>query len=193
LKSFASQVGGIQPLSSPEGRQAIEAEIGATEVLFLDSISTLGWFATNDEENWLDFLRWLNHLRQLGLCVNFLHHAGKSGMSRGHSRSEDMLDISIKLTRDEADKDVDWLKFNMEYDKFRDDPRGICSTIVEFKEGQWRDTPVPKERLQILEEYLRLHPGTSSRTVERDHPELGTYKTIQKLMRELNKLKAEGR
>ena len=62
ILTFASQVGGIQPLSSPEGRQAIEAELGDAEVLFLDSISTLGWFATNDEENWLDFLRWLNHL-----------------------------------------------------------------------------------------------------------------------------------
>ena len=191
ILTFASQVGGIQPLSTPEGRQAIEAEIGAADILFLDSISTLGWFATNDEENWLEFLRWLNHLRQLGLCVIFLHHAGKSGMSRGHSRSEDMLDISIKLTREEADKEVDWLKFTMEYDKFRDNPKGIRSLIVEYKDGQWHDTPVEKERLQALEEYLCLHPAASSRKVARDLPELGSYRTVQKLMRKLDETKNE--
>jgi len=191
ILTFASQVGGIQPLSTPEGRQAIEAEMGATEVLFLDSISTLGWFATNDEENWLEFLRWLNHLRQLGLCIIFLHHAGKSGMSRGHSRSEDMLDISIKLTRDEADKDVDWLKVTMEYDKFRDNPKGIRTTIVEYKDGQWQDTPVEKERLQALEEYLCLHPKASSRTIARELPELGSHITVQKLMRKLEEMKGE--
>lgn len=188
ILTFSSQMSGIQPLSTPEGRQAIEAEIGATEVLFLDSISTLGWFATNDEENWLEFLRWLNHLRQLGLCIIFLHHAGKSGMSRGHSRSEDMLDISIKLTRDEADKDVDWLKVTMEYDKFRDNPKGIRSTIVAYKEGQWRDTPVEKEKLQALEEYLCRHPQASSRAIARELPELGSHITVLKLIR---KMKAE--
>jgi hypothetical protein len=191
ILTFFSQVGGIQPLSTPEGRQAIEAEIGDAEVLFLDSISTLGWFATNDEENWLEFLRWLNHLRQLGLCIIFLHHAGKSGMSRGHSRSEDMLDISIKLTRNEDDKDVDWLKFTMEYDKFRDNPKGIRSTIVEYKEGQWLDTLVEKDKLQTLEEYLCLNPKASLRKIARDLPELGSHMTVQKLIKKLDEMKAE--
>jgi hypothetical protein len=139
----------------------------------------------------LEFLRWLNHLRQLGLCVIFLHHAGKSGMSRGHSRSEDMLDISIKLTRAEADKDVDWLRFTMEYDKFRDNPKGICSTVVEYQDGQWRDTPVEKEKLQALEEYLCLHPKASSRTIARDLPVLGSHATVQKLQHKLDRMKAE--
>jgi hypothetical protein len=191
ILTFFSQVGGIQPLSTPEGRQALEAEIGDAEVLFLDSISTLGWFATNDEENWLEFLRWLNHLRQLGLCIIFLHHAGKSGMSRGHSRSEDMLDISIKLTRDAADEDVDWLKFTMEYDKFRGDRKGVRSTVVEYQGGQWRDTPVEKEKLQALEEYLCLHPTASSRKIAHDLPELGSYRTVQKLMKKLDQAGAE--
>jgi AAA domain/DnaB-like helicase N terminal domain len=186
LLTFASQVNGILPLSTAQGRQALEAEIGDAEVLFLDSISTLGWFATNDEENWLEFLQWLNHLRQLGLCVIFLHHAGKSGMSRGHSRSEDMLDISIKLTRDEADKEVDWLKFTMEYDKFRDNPKGIRSTIVQYREGRWTDEFVEVEKLRALDDYLVQHPTASSRKIAHDLPELGTYRTVQNLRKKLD-------
>jgi hypothetical protein len=191
ILTFASQVNGIMPLSTAQGRQALEAEIGDAEVLFLDSISTLGWFATNDEENWLEFLQWLNRLRQRGLCVIFLHHAGKSGMSRGHSRSEDMLDISIKLTRAEEDKDVDWLKFTMEYDKFRDNPKGIRSTIVEYKDGRWSDSLVEVEKLKALDDYLTLHPAASSRKIAHDLPELGTYRTVQTLKKKLESQKAE--
>ena len=102
-----------------------------------------------------------------------------------------MLDISIKLNREEADKVVDWLKFTVEYDKFRDNPNGIRSTIVEYKDGQWRDTPVEKEKLTALDEYLRLHPTASSRKVAHDLPELGSYVTVQKLMKKLNEMKAE--
>jgi hypothetical protein len=189
MLTFASQADGLVPLSTEQGRKALELVLGETEVLFLDSVSTLGWFPTNDEENWLEFLRWLNRLRQRGLCVIFLHHAGKSGMSRGHSRSEDMLDISIKLTRDEADKEKDWLRFTMEYDKFRYNPKGIRSLIVEYKESQWREIPVEKEKLKTLEEYLCLHPGASSRKIALDLPELGSHTTIQKLIRKLQEKK----
>jgi hypothetical protein len=102
-----------------------------------------------------------------------------------------MLDISIKLTRNEDDKDVDWLKFTMEYDKFRDNPKGIRSTIVEYKEGQWLDTLVEKDKLQTLEEYLCLNPKASLRKIARDLPDLGSHMTVQKLIKKLDEMKAE--
>jgi hypothetical protein len=51
--------------------------------------------------------------------------------------------------------------------------------------------PVEKEKLIALEEYLRLHPTAGSRKVARDLPELGSYVTVQKLIRKLNEIKAE--
>ena len=109
LITFFSQVDGITSLSTPQGRQSLESEIGDAEVLFLDSVATLTAFPTNDEEGWIEFLQWLNHLRQRGLCVIFLHHAGKSGMQLGwysaqwhlHSREESYLN-AVRLVAGEV-------------------------------------------------------------------------------------------
>jgi hypothetical protein len=187
ILAFTSQVEDIQYLSTPAGRKAIETNLGDAEVLILDSISTLGGFATNDEEHWLEFLHWLNQLRRRGLCIIFLHHAGKSGMQRGHSRSEDMLDVSIKLTRSEEDQEVDWLKVTMEYDKFRADRRGVRTTVVEYKEGRWLDMLKDSDKLKTLEEYMCAHPTASARAVTRDLPWLGSPPTVLKLMKKLKR------
>lgn len=190
LITFFSQVDGIASLSTAQGRQALEAEVGDAEVLFLDSISTLGNFPTNDEECWIEFLQWLNHLRQRGLCVIFLHHAGKSGMQRGHSRSEDLLDVSIKLTRDQGEE-CDWLKCTLTYDKFRDNPKGIRSLIVEYREGQWLHEALEVEKMQALAQYLAERPNVSVRTIARDLPELGGRSSVQRLKKKLEE-QAEG-
>lgn len=191
LITFFSQVDGITSLSTPQGRQALEAVVGDAEVLFLDSISTLGNFPTNDEECWIEFLQWLNHLRQRGLCVIFLHHAGKSGMQRGHSRSEDLLDVSIKLSRDPGE-DCDWLKCTLTYDKFRDNPKGIRSLIVEYRDGQWLHEALEVEKLQALQQYLSEQPNASVRTIARDLPELGGRSSVQRLKEKLEEKAEEG-
>jgi hypothetical protein len=69
------------------------------EVLFLDSIATLVEIPTNDEDTWMSYLAWRNKMRSKGLCINEVHHAGKAGLQRGHSRVEDNLDVQIKLER----------------------------------------------------------------------------------------------
>jgi len=78
----------IPSLAFPAGQTLVEESIGNAHVLVLDSISTLFNIATNDEENWLGIQNWLKRLRSQGLCVLYLHHAGKSGMQRGSSKSE---------------------------------------------------------------------------------------------------------
>jgi putative DNA primase/helicase len=135
-------------------------------------------------------LQWLNRLRQGGLCVIFLHHAGKSGMQRGHSRSEDLLDVSIKLTRDPGEE-CDWLKCTLTYDKFRDNPKGVRSLIVEYREGQWLHQALDVEKLQALAQYLTEHPSASVRTISRDLPELGGRSSVQRLKKKLEKRPAE--
>jgi hypothetical protein len=162
------QPDGITPLTSAVGQRALEDALGDTEVLILDSLSTLAWIATNDEDNWLEFLFWLNKLRHgKKLCIIFLHHAGKSGMQRGHSRSEDMLDLSLKLERDKDDE-TEWCKFRMTYDKVRGERTGVRNLDVEYCNGLWGFQTVEADRLAILEKYMETHPKAAARTIARD-------------------------
>jgi hypothetical protein len=185
LITLDSQPNGIPSLSTAEGRKALGDALGDAEVLILDSISTLAWIPTNDEEEWLEMLSWFARLRSRGLCVIFLHHAGKTGMQRGHSRSEDMLDVSIKLSKSPEDDEVDWLKFKLEYDKFRGERSGVRSLAVECKGGLWTWNLLEAEKLAMIENYLKDWPDASSRSLARRFPELGSYVTVSKLMRKM--------
>jgi len=109
----------IPSLAGALGQMLIEEAIGDAEVLVLDSISTLFNISTNEEENWLSIQNWMKKLRSKGVCIIFLHHAGKSGLQRGSSKSEDLLDISIKLSRPKDYKVTDGLRLIVEFDKIR--------------------------------------------------------------------------
>lgn len=94
----------IPSLASAIGRAKVEATLAELEsggnkvdVLMLDSISTLFNLKANDEEEWIAVQAWLISLRSRGYTIFFYHHSGKGGLSRSHSKSEDMLDVSIKL------------------------------------------------------------------------------------------------
>lgn len=94
--------GYIPSLSTPEGQRLVDDEIFYTrtlpyEVVFMDNVSTLFGGQENDSEAWESAHRWLLSLRKKGVCVVFMHHAGKGGQQRGTSRREDILDVVIKL------------------------------------------------------------------------------------------------
>lgn len=101
-----------------ESLARLEAQGFKVQVLFLDSISSLFNIEANDEKNWLIIQKWFFSLRSRGICIFFFHHAGKSGMSRSHSKSEDMLDVSIKLSAP-RDKEAGCLHAVLQYDKTR--------------------------------------------------------------------------
>jgi RecA-family ATPase len=187
--TVGQQVNGIPALSTASGQRWLEDALGDVEALILDSISTLAWIATNDEENWLETLHWLNRLcNTKKLCIEFLHHAGKSGMQRGHSRAEDMLDLSVKLERDPEDED-EWCKFRLTYDKVRGDRTGVRNLDVEYRNGKWTHRTVDVERLKILQKYLAENPKASSHKILKAiGEELGvkTHRTILKLMKKLS-------
>jgi AAA domain len=124
--SFASEIGMARV---EETLKQCEADGFKVEVLFLDSISTLFNIAANDEENWIKIQSWLISLRSRGICIFFFHHAGKSGMSRSHSKSEDMLDVSIKLDTP-AEKEEGCLHALLVFDKARN---GINEPGAEIK------------------------------------------------------------
>jgi Bifunctional DNA primase/polymerase, N-terminal/AAA domain/Primase C terminal 1 (PriCT-1) len=123
-------------LASTEGQLKIEATLAELkakgtpiEVLFLDSISTLFNVSANEEETWAMIQSWFISLRSRGITVCFTHHAGKTGLSRSHSKSEDMLDVSIKLSTPE-NNDPSLLHCTLEIDKARN---GLSLRPFDFK------------------------------------------------------------
>jgi RecA-family ATPase len=123
-------------LASEDGMARVEAALMELQkqginvkVLMLDNISTLFNIAANDEEVWITIQAWLISLRSRGLTVFYFHHAGKGGLSRSHSKSEDMLDVSIKL--EEPDEpEAGHLHAVMTFDKAR---AGLSERASEIK------------------------------------------------------------
>jgi AAA domain-containing protein len=90
----------VPSIATDAGRRLLEDVIAAhqTEVVFLDSISTLANIPTNDEEEWLALLDWFKFLRNKhGIALFYLQHDGKKGLQRGHSKHGDILEKSVHL------------------------------------------------------------------------------------------------
>lgn len=107
---------------TPKGQKGIERYIEEhqIEVLFLDSLSTLANIAMNDEENQLAIGDWFMRLRTgLRVTVIYLQHDGKSGQQRGHSKHEDLLDLSMHLTWAGDYQGVEGLRAHFHIDKAR--------------------------------------------------------------------------
>jgi len=127
----------IPSLMTDEGRRLIEEAIVAfsAEVLVLDSISTLANIATNDESEWLTLCEWFRLLRnKYGIALFFLMHDGKTGLQRGHSKSEDLLDKSVQLFWENGYRGQDGLKFALTFDKARQPVKEAHSLSVELIE-----------------------------------------------------------
>lgn len=123
-------------MATDAGMQMIEATLTdlkskgiEIKVLMLDNISTLFNVKANDEEVWIPIQSWLTSLRSRGITVFFFHHAGKGGLSRSHSKSEDMLDVSIKLEEPE-EPEQGHLHSLMTFDKAR---AGLSEKPAEIK------------------------------------------------------------
>jgi Bifunctional DNA primase/polymerase, N-terminal/AAA domain len=136
LCTIDDQPNGYGSLASPTGRARIEATLAdlkskgtPVQVLFLDSVSTLFNIAANEEETWTEIQDWFINLRSRGITICFAHHAGKTGLSRSHSKSEDMLDLSVKLSTPE-NNDPSLLHCTLEVDKARN---GLSLRPFDFK------------------------------------------------------------
>ena len=176
----------IPSLHTERGRKAIEAVIDRfnPDVLFLDSMSSLLQLGTNDEESWLELLQWFTRLRCRGLCVIMTQQTGKdqSRGSRGHSRSEDPLDVSIQLTKQEEESE--FLHCKLEYTKFRAAGRGVKSLVIRKEEGKdwaWA-TSMDHIKDQIREILKKDAKATNTAIVELVG---GRKQTVIKLIQEV--------
>lgn len=93
----------LPSIARPEGQGIVNAHLDGVDLVILDNISTLfRGLDENDAAAWDPVQEWLLSLRRRGIAVLLVHHGGKSGVQRGTSKREDVLDnvISLRLPDD---------------------------------------------------------------------------------------------
>jgi putative DNA primase/helicase len=128
--------GGLPDLGTSEGQAEIDAAIGEAELIVVDNISTLVRTGKeNEAESWLPVQGWaLAHLRA-GRSVLFIHHAGKTGLQRGTSRREDVLDTVIGLRRPDDYRAEQGARFELHFEK----ARGLLGEDARSFEAQYEE------------------------------------------------------
>jgi hypothetical protein len=108
-----------------------------SQVIVLDSYSTLFWLDANKEEAQIATQMRLNELRTRGLCVIALQHTGKDKKTqRGHSRNEDGLDTQILLERPES-APAGHVAFDISFPKVRHAANFEPSGTWTLQDGLW--------------------------------------------------------
>ena len=107
-------------LATNEGQRRIESLLQDTELLILDNLSALCRSGKENEgESWLPVQEFALRLRQQGIAVLFVHHAGKGGAQRGTSRREDVLDLVIALRHPQDYLPTEGLRAEVHFEKCR--------------------------------------------------------------------------
>lgn len=111
----------IPSIAVQEGCDWIEEAVTrcGAEVVSLDNWSTLANIGTNEEEAWQVFMSWVRKMRLKGVTVWYLHHDGKGGKQRGHSKPEDLLNWVIQLKWKDGYEGAEGLKCEMHFEKSR--------------------------------------------------------------------------
>lgn len=108
-----------------------------TEVIFLDSQSTLMPGDSTKDEFQEVRMNVLRQLRWRGLCIIEMHHVGKSGLQRGLSKNDDILDIQMYLKKSKDWEPEDGLEFEICYEKVRHAASLDSGYKVRLQDGQW--------------------------------------------------------
>jgi hypothetical protein len=111
---------GIPDLCTTEGQAWIDARIGPSTVIFLDSVSTLmPSVRQNESDDWAPVQGWMLAQRRAGRCVVMIHHDNKQGTQNGTARRVVPLDTVTSLRRPEGYSSDQAARFIVEYDKAR--------------------------------------------------------------------------
>jgi hypothetical protein len=114
------QIVPMPDLSTIQGQALIEKLLADTELVIVDNLSALCRTGKENEgESWLPVQEWALRLRQQGISVLFMHHAGKNGGQRGTSRREDLLDLVIALRHPRNYSPAEGLRFEVRFEKCR--------------------------------------------------------------------------
>lgn len=149
-------------LDLPEGQAALEPLVGHAQLVILDNRSCL--FDPEGEKDpsaWQPAQDYVLSLRRRGKAVLLIHHANRQGGARGHSKSEDVMNLLIRLSRPEDYSAEQGARFRVDFDK----SRGVWGAsvrpfIAHLREEGWvteaveRDDEAPIAQTK-LRDYLR--------------------------------------
>jgi len=115
-------------LDTAKGQAFIEPFVEAADLIVLDNRSCLfDPEAEKDPTAWAPAQEWLLSLRRRGKAVITVRHSNRTGGARGHSKSEDVIDVSMKLSRPDNYRASQGARFRVEFDK----ARGVYGAAVE--------------------------------------------------------------
>jgi len=123
------QPNGMPDLSSIEGQAEIDRCVtDKHKLIVVDNLSSLcRGGKENEAESWLTVQTWALRHRAQGRSILFVHHSGKTGLQRGTSRREDVLDTVIQLRQPASYEISDGARFEIAFEK----ARGITGADVE--------------------------------------------------------------
>ena len=118
------------------------------KVLILDNLSCLFYgISENDADDWEKVQSWLLALRNKGIAVVIIHHAGKNGVMRGTSKREGPATFILSLTAPSQGHEVQGAQFISTFVKNREgDPLN-----AQNEEGPWlwHFAPMDDRRVQV--------------------------------------------
>jgi hypothetical protein len=139
---------GILNLSNKELQTAIKDFCVARSfgILILDNLSCLvSGVDENSAIEWEKILPWLLQLRRSKITVVFIHHSGREGYLRGHSKREDPAGwiIHLKLPKDDPEHQSQGASFISSFDKYRNAPERPTDLL-------WNFSPLDNNREMIV-------------------------------------------
>lgn len=165
---FSRRELGMPDLSTEQGRAYVDRVIEHCDarLIVLDSLSTL--VRTGDENeasSWAPLQAWFLKHRGKGRSTIIVHHEGKSGTQRGHSKHEDVLDTVIRLRQHEGDELPDASCFELHFMKTRDFYGAHTAKLLlhlTTADGivKWSAQPLHDRRAQIAEMKAQGVPQT---------------------------------
>jgi putative DNA primase/helicase len=164
---------GLPDLSTQEGQAIIDAQVGDSQLIVLDNLSTLVRSGKeNEAESWSPVQDWVLRHRRAGRSVLLVHHAGKNGTPRGTSKREDVLDTVIALRRPQDYSSDQGARFEVHFEKargFYGDNAQPFEAMYELRDNgaEWSRKAI--EDVDMLRVVDALNNGLSIRDAAKEH------------------------
>jgi putative DNA primase/helicase len=178
------QDAGMPDLSTPSGQAQIDELITpSTGLIIIDSKATLCRTGLeNDAESWRPVQSWMLKHRAAGKSILLIHHSGKSGLQRGTSAIEDVLDTVIGLRHTDDYSAENGAEFDVVFEKTRNFFGSDAASFhakIETENGPVSWTLSGDKQTERLEEIAKMVTDGIGRKEIADHFGISTSRIAQ--------------